>query len=48
MFDSLPDRMKQDDAAVIGTRERIARYTLVAIVSVILFGGLYIAIKMLE
>ncbi len=46
MFDSLPDQMKQDDAAK--TSERLIRWLAVLVISVLLFGGLYFGIKMLE
>ncbi|MGP8248244.1 MAG: hypothetical protein ACLQVN_27495 [Bryobacteraceae bacterium] len=46
MFDSLADQMKADEHQQSSTRERAVRYTVVAILSVILFGGLYFVIRL--
>jgi Ni,Fe-hydrogenase I cytochrome b subunit len=48
MFDSLPDQMKHDDAETTKTSERLIRWLAVLVISVLLFGGLYFGIKMLE
>jgi Ni,Fe-hydrogenase I cytochrome b subunit len=48
MFDSLSDQMKHDDAESTKTSERIIRWLAVLVISVLLFGGLYFGIKMLE
>ncbi len=48
MFDSLDEQIKHDDAAEITRRERIVKAALVAALSVLLFGGLYFAVRMLE
>jgi hypothetical protein len=48
MFDSLSDQMKHDDAETTKTSERVIRWLAVAVISVLLFGGLYFGIKMLE
>jgi Ni,Fe-hydrogenase I cytochrome b subunit len=47
MFDSLDEQMKHDDAAVT-SRERLAKWVAVATISILAFGGLYMAIRMLE
>jgi hypothetical protein len=49
MFDSLADRIHQDDVkeGVTPTRRVIRMLTVVAI-SVLLFGGLYLGVQMLE
>ncbi len=44
MFDSLPDQIKADDRKEVTSRERAIRYTLIAVLSVILFIGLYLAV----
>src|SRR5690349_13882203 len=46
MFDSLADRIREDDHQT--TTERYLRYTVVAVIAVVLFGGLYFGIKFLE
>jgi hypothetical protein len=48
MFDSLSDRMRQDEAQETTRQERFIRWAMVAIVSVVLFGGLYFGVSMLE
>ncbi len=48
MFDSLADRIREDEHKDVTTTERTIRYLVVAIVAVLLFGGLYYGIRMLE
>ena len=48
MFDSLEDQIKHDDAVEISRRERIGKAVMVAALSILLFGGLYLAVRMLE
>jgi len=45
MFESLDDQMKHDDTAT--PKERILKWVLVGIVSVLLFGGLYMGVRLL-
>lgn len=48
MFDSLDEKIKHDDAVEISRSERIAKRVVVAVLSILLFGGLYFAVRMLE
>lgn len=48
MFDSLDDQMKRDDARASTTTERMIRYAAVAVTSVLLFGGLYLGVRLLD
>ena len=48
MFDSLSDQIKADDRREISNRERALRYTLIAVLSVILFAGLYLAVHLIS
>jgi hypothetical protein len=48
MFETLDDRMKQDDKETSTTKERMLKWVLVGIVSIILFGGLYMGVRLLE
>ena len=48
MFDSLADRIKQDDGPPAKTSERIIRYAIVVLVAIVLFGGLYMVVQHLE
>lgn len=48
MFDSLEERMKQDERAESTTTERLIRWALVAIASVLVFGGVYFGVRLVE
>ncbi len=48
MFDSLDEQMKRDDAQQTTPRERLFKWAAVAVLSVLVFGGLYFAIQMME
>jgi hypothetical protein len=48
MFDTLSDRMRQDEQAGAHMLDRFLRWGLVAIISSMLFGGLYLIVQKLE
>ena len=48
MFDDLAERMKQDDRESESPKARYALYVGVAILSVLLFGGLFLGVRLLE
>lgn len=48
MFDSLDEKMKHDDAAETSRGERVAKGVVIAILSILLFGGLYWAVRMVQ
>jgi len=48
MFDTLADRIREDNRKEVTPRERLLQYALIAVVSVVLFGGLYWVIHALE
>jgi hypothetical protein len=48
MFESLADRIKQDEHQTISNTERYLRYALVLVIAVVLFGGLYMGVRLLE
>ncbi len=48
MFDSLSDQMKYDIADTETKAQRTLKWAAVVVVSVLLFGGLYLAVRMLE
>ncbi|MEP7364015.1 MAG: hypothetical protein ABI972_12230 [Acidobacteriota bacterium] len=48
MFDSLDEQIKQDDRAASSTKERVLVWLSVAVVSVVVFGGLYMGIRLLD
>jgi hypothetical protein len=48
MFDSLADRIKADEHQDVNSTERAIRWVAVIVLSVLLFGGLYFGVRMLE
>jgi hypothetical protein len=48
MFDSLSDRIREDEHNEVNSTERIVRYALIAVLTIGLFAGLYYAVQMLE
>ena len=48
MFDSLDETMKLDDAAVTTRRERVGKYFVIALCSVLVFSSVYLGLMLLE
>lgn len=48
MFESLSDRIKQDDHNEVNSKERMLQWAVVAVVSLLVFGGLYFGVHMLQ
>jgi hypothetical protein len=48
MFDSLADRIKADEHREVNNTERILRWVAIVVVSIVLFGGLYYGVRMME
>jgi hypothetical protein len=48
MFDSLSDQMKRDLDEQTPKSQRMIEYLLVAVVSIVIFGGLYMGIRYLQ
>jgi hypothetical protein len=48
MFEALDERMKHDEEEVTTPREKYLKWALVGVVSLILFGGLYMGVRLLE
>jgi hypothetical protein len=48
MFETLDDRMKQDEAEVTTPRERYLKWVLASVVAIVVFGGLYMGVRLLE
>ena len=46
MFDSLADQIKHDEEGQTSNKERIIRYSIIAVLSVLLFAALYMAVRM--
>ncbi len=48
MFDSLADRIRDDEHKEVNQTERIVRWVVVGVLSILLFGGLYMGIRLIE
>ena len=48
MFDSLSDRIKADEHIAVNNTERVIRWAVVLVLSILLFGGLYFGVRLLE
>jgi len=48
MFDSLDEQIRSDEHKMTSNNERMFRWVLVALVSVVVFGGLYFAVHFLQ
>jgi len=46
VFDALSDQIKADDRKEVSARERAIRYAVVSVLSVVLFGALYFAVRL--
>ena len=48
MFDSLADRIREDEHKEVNNTERVIRWLVIAVVSVAVFGGLYYGVRMMQ
>ncbi|HXG32711.1 MAG TPA: hypothetical protein VNJ11_05055 [Bryobacteraceae bacterium] len=48
MFESLDEHIKHDEEAETTRTERILRWVAVVVISVVVFGGLYFGVRLLE
>jgi len=48
MFDSLDEQIKADDKKMVSSKEKIVEWVTIAVVSVLVFGGVIYAIRVLE
>ncbi len=48
MFDSLADRIREDEHQGEKSTQRLLRYAAVLVISLVLFGGLYLVVQHLE
>jgi hypothetical protein len=48
MFESLDEHMKLDDQREVSSRERMLRWSLGIVVSILVFGGLYLGVHLLQ
>jgi hypothetical protein len=48
MFDSLADKIREDEHMEVSNTERYIRWAAVIVISIVLFGGLYMGVRLLE
>ena len=48
MFDCLADQIRQDEHLQVSNKARYVRWFAVGVVSVVIFGGLYYAISLMQ
>lgn len=48
MFESLDEHIKHDEELEVSRKERLLRWLAVVVASVVIFGGLYFGVRMLE
>ena len=48
MFDSLADRMKQDQKQEVNATEQTIRTVAALVITIVVFGGLYFVVRLLE
>jgi hypothetical protein len=46
MFDSLDEQMKKDDDRISTSKGRMIKYALYALAAAVVFGGLYLGVRM--
>ena len=46
MFNTLDEQITRVEGTCLSTRERLARYAVLAVLSAIVFAGLYLAIRL--
>jgi hypothetical protein len=48
MFESLDEQMKVDEHKAVSSTERMVRWALIVLVSLIVFGGLYLGVHFMQ
>jgi hypothetical protein len=48
MFDSLADRIREDEHKEVKSTERILRWVAITVISIVFFGGLYYGVRLME
>lgn len=48
MFDSLADRMREDDRQTTNRKKQLIQWGAVVLLTIVLFGGLYMGVQYLE
>jgi len=48
MFDSLDEQIRADEHKAVSNKERVMRWALIVLLSIIVFGGLYLGFSMMK
>jgi len=48
MFESLDEQIKLDEHKASSNTERLIRWTLIVLISVIVFGGIYLGVHLMQ
>jgi hypothetical protein len=48
MFDSLADRIREDERNEENNTQRYLRWAAVVVLSIVLFGGLYLGVRLMQ
>jgi len=48
MFDCLADQIRHDEHIQVSNRERMVRWFAVSVLSIAIFGGVYLAVQLLQ
>lgn len=48
MFESLDEQIRIDEHRAVSNRERVIRWTLIVLITLVVFGGLYFGVHMMQ
>jgi hypothetical protein len=48
MFESLADQIRNDEREQLSSRQRLVFWIVIGMVSILVFGGLYLGVQMLD
>ncbi|MBZ5626802.1 MAG: hypothetical protein LAQ69_50215 [Acidobacteriia bacterium] len=48
MFDSLADRIREDNHKEVNSTQRVIFWVALTLISIVVFGGLYYGVRMIE
>jgi len=48
MFESLDEQIRSDEHKAVSNKERVVRWALIVLISLVVFGGLYFGVHMMQ
>jgi len=48
MFDSLDEQIRNDEHKAVSNKERIVRWAVIMLITLVVFGGLYFGVQMMQ